>query len=76
MKVMLKRLTISGSTLRIRNNLFKSKILEELTKYVFPYFKTGQVKCYIDSVYNLEDAAEAHRRMESSNHIGKIIIKV
>jgi NADPH2:quinone reductase len=76
MKVMLKRLTISGSTLRIRNNLFKNKILEELTKYVFPYFKTGQVKCYIDSVFHLSEASKAHKRLDEGVHIGKVILKI
>ncbi|MFL2661385.1 MAG: NAD(P)H-quinone oxidoreductase [Alphaproteobacteria bacterium] len=76
MKVMLKRLIITGSTLRIRSSIFKGQILRELKKHVFPSFENERIKCYIDSVYNLEDAAEAHKRMESSNHIGKIIIKV
>jgi NADPH2:quinone reductase len=76
MKVMLKRLTISGSTLRIRDNNFKSIILKELTKYVFPYFKTRQVKCYIDSVFHLSEASKAHKRLDEGVHIGKVILKI
>ena len=76
MKIMLKRLTISGSTLRIRDNNFKSKILKELTEYVFPYFKTRQVKCYIDSVYPLSEASKAHKRLDEGVHIGKVILKI
>lgn len=76
MKVMLKRLTISGSTLRIRDNNFKSKILKELTEYVFPYFKTRQVKCYIDSVFHLSEASKAHKRLDEGVHIGKVILKI
>ena len=76
MKIMLKRLTISGSTLRIRDNNFKSKILKELTEYVFPYFKTKQVKCYIDSVFHLSEASKAHKRLDEGVHIGKVILKI
>ena len=76
MKIMLKRLTISGSTLRIRDNVFKSKILKELTEYVFPYFKTRQVKCYIDSVFHLSEASKAHKRLDEGVHIGKVILKI
>ena len=76
MKIMLKRLTISGSTLRIRDNNFKSKILKELTEYVFPYFKTRQVKCYIDSVFPLSEASKAHKRLDEGVHIGKVILEI
>ena len=76
MKIMLKRLTISGSTLRIRDNNFKSKILKELTEYVFPHFKTKQVKCYIDSVFHLSEASKAHKRLDEGVHIGKVILKI
>jgi len=76
MKIMLKRLQITGSTLRIRDNNFKSKILKELTEYVFPYFKTRQVKCYIDSVFPLSEASKAHKRLDEGVHIGKVILKI
>ena len=76
MKVMLKRLTISGSTLRIRDNIFKNKILKDLTKFVFPYFKTGQVKCYIDSIFSLSEANKAHKRLDEGVHIGKVILEI
>ena len=76
MKVMLKRLTISGSTLRIRDNNFKSRILEELIEYVFPHFKTKQVKCYIDSVFHLSEASKAHKRLDEGVHIGKVILEI
>ena len=76
MKVMLKRLLITGSTLRIRDSFFKGQILGELKKHVFPGFENESIKCYIDSVYSLNDAEKAHKKMESSTHIGKIIIKI
>ena len=76
MKVMIKRLTISGSTLRIRDITFKNKILKELTKFVFPHFKSGQIKCYIDSVFSLSEASKAHKRLDEGVHIGKVILKI
>ena len=55
MKIMLKRLTITGSTLRIREKTYKAKILNDLKKIVFPNFENGKIKCYIDSVFKLKD---------------------
>lgn len=75
-KLMLKRLNISGSTLRIRDDLFKGKILDELLKFVFPHFKTGRIKCYIDSVFDLSDVSKAHKRLDEGSHIGKVILKI
>ena len=62
-KVMLKRLVITGSTLRIRESSFKGKILEELQKNVFPNFDNRIIKCYIDSVFKLEDVVERMKRL-------------
>ena len=75
MKVMLKRLIITGSTLRVRDKNFKNKILKELEKKIFPFFETGKIKCFVDSVFKLEDASLAHKRMDQGEHIGKIILK-
>ena len=76
MKVMLKRLTITGSTLRIRNNSFKGKILNDLVKFVFPEIEKGKIKIFIDSVYNLEDVVNAHQRIDEGKHIGKIVLNI
>ena len=76
MKVMLKRLTITGSTLRIRNNSFKGKILNDLVKFVFPEIEKGKIKIFIDSVYNLEDVVIAHKRIDEGKHIGKIVLNI
>ena len=76
MKVMLKRLTITGSTLRIRNNSFKGKILNDLVKFVFPEIEKGKIKIFIDSVYNLEDVDNAHKRIDEGKHIGKIVLNI
>jgi NADPH2:quinone reductase len=72
--LMLKRLTISGSTLRPRELEFKAEIAKKLLSQVWPLLSTGQIKPIIDSTFALGDAAKAHERMESSQHIGKIIL--
>ncbi len=74
--LMLKRLTIAGSTLRQRDNAFKAKIARKLLEKVWPLLSNGQIKPVIDSTFALCDAAKAHERMESNQHIGKIILTV
>ncbi len=74
--LMLKRLTLTGSTLRTRDDQFKSKIAQKLLKYVWPLLATGQIKPIIHSTFALKDASLAHQLMESSQHIGKIILEV
>ena len=69
-------LTIGGSTLRARDGMTKQTIAAELEETVWPLFQSGDIAVVLDSVYDLEDAAEAHRRMETSEHIGKIAINV
>ena len=71
---MLKRLTITGSTLRIRDKYFKGKILNDLIKFVFPKIENGEVKIYIDSIYKLDDVVKAHKRLDEGKHIGKIVL--
>jgi NADPH:quinone reductase-like Zn-dependent oxidoreductase len=71
---MLKRLTITGSTLRARSVEFKAKIASQLLDQVWPLIANGQIKPIIDQTFPLHDAAKAHERMESSQHIGKIIL--
>ena len=73
---MLKRLTITGSTLRIREKAYKAKILNDIKKIVFPNFENGKIKCYIDSVFRLEDVVSSHKYLESGRHIGKIVLEV
>ncbi|PPC88220.1 MAG: NAD(P)H-quinone oxidoreductase [Hyphomicrobium sp.] len=76
MRVMLKRLTLTGSTLRIRTPEIKAAIAHAVEDKVLPLIETGQVKIPIDSTFALADAAAAHQRMESSAHIGKIVLTV
>lgn len=76
MRVMLKRLTLTGSTLRIRPTEVKGAIAAALKANVLPLLGEGKVKVVIDSTFPLDQAAAAHQRMESSQHIGKIILTV
>ena len=74
MPLMLKRLTITGSTLRPRSVEQKAQIAAELREKVWPLIEAGTVAPIIDSTFPLADAAAAHARMESSVHIGKIML--
>ncbi|OUR79433.1 NAD(P)H-quinone oxidoreductase [Alphaproteobacteria bacterium 46_93_T64] len=74
--VMLKRLTITGSTLRPQSIQAKSEIAQKLEEKVWPLLNAGTVKPIIDSVFDLTDAAKAHERIDDSSHIGKIVLKV
>jgi len=74
--IMLKRLTLTGSTLRARDDGFKADIAQKLLKHVWPLLATGKIKPVIHSIFALNDAAFAHELMESSRHIGKIILEV
>ncbi|MDP1664474.1 MAG: NAD(P)H-quinone oxidoreductase [Methylobacter sp.] len=74
--VMLKRLTLTGSTLRARDDAFKAAIAGRLIEKVWPLLASGQIKPVIHSTFALIDAALAHQLMESSQHIGKIILTV
>ena len=73
--IMLKRLTHTGSTLRARSIEFKAQIASELQEKVWPLIESGKVKPVMDSSFPLSEADKAHERMESSGHIGKIVLK-
>lgn len=73
-QVMRKRLTLTGSTLRPRSPEFKALVADELYRIVWPYVAEGGLKPVIDSTFPLAQAADAHRRMESSEHVGKIVL--
>ena len=75
-KLMVKRLTHTGSTLRPRSVAFKAEIARELHEKVWPLLANGTVSPVMDSHFPLADAAQAHRRMEEGGHIGKIILRV
>ncbi|MBV6657565.1 MAG: NAD(P)H-quinone oxidoreductase [Devosiaceae bacterium] len=73
-RLMLKRLTHTGSTLRARDDGFKAALAASVEREVWPLIESGAIKIIVDSVYPLAEAAEAHRRMESSQHTGKILL--
>ncbi|HAW47092.1 MAG TPA: NAD(P)H-quinone oxidoreductase [Roseovarius sp.] len=75
-QVMMRRLTITGSTLRPQSDLAKARIAEGLRTHVWPLIEAGRVAPVMDSEFPLEEAAAAHERMESSAHIGKIVLRV
>ncbi|MDB5689601.1 MAG: NAD(P)H-quinone oxidoreductase [Sphingomonas bacterium] len=72
--LMLRRLTLTGSTLRGRSVEFKSLVADELSRTVWPHVRAGRLKPVIDRTYPLEEAAAAHARMEAGDHIGKIVL--
>lgn len=74
-RVMLKRLTLTGSTLRIRSEEVKARIARAVEDKALPLIADGQVKILVDSTFPLSEAAKAHERMDQS-HIGKIVIKI
>ena len=75
-RIMARRLTVTGSTLRPQSDTAKAEIARALRDTLWPMIEGGAVKVVIDSQFDLQHAAEAHRRMESSQHIGKIVLKV
>jgi putative PIG3 family NAD(P)H quinone oxidoreductase len=75
-KIMVKRLHYTGSTLRPRSNADKAAMVRAIEANVLPLLKAGKVKPLMDSTFPLEKAADAHKRMETSAHIGKIVLVV
>jgi NADPH2:quinone reductase len=75
-QVMARRLTITGSTLRPQSDLAKARIADDLRKLVWPLIEAGRLAPVMDSEFALVEAAEAHRRIEGSGHVGKIVLKV
>lgn len=76
LKIMQKRLTHTGSTLRPRPVADKAMIARDLETKVWPILASGKIKPVIDSSFPLNDAAKAHERIESGAHIGKIVLEV
>jgi len=74
MPVMLKRLTLTGSTLRPQSNDTKARIAHGLADKVWPLIAAGRIRPVVDATFPLAQAADAHRRMEASAHIGKLVL--
>ena len=76
MRLMLKRLTLTGSTLRSRSNGEKARIAQAVYENVWPWIEAGKVKPAIDSTFPLSDAEAAHARLQSGAHAGKVVLTV
>jgi NADPH:quinone reductase len=74
--IMTKRLTLTGSTLRARSVAQKAEVAAAVRKNIWPLLAAGRVRPVISATFPLADAAEAHRLMETSNHIGKIVLTI
>ena len=76
MPIMIKRLTLTGSTLRSRPDEFKAKIAAKLKQTIWPFLESGKIKPVIDKTFSLNEAREAHQRLESGLHIGKLVLVI
>ncbi len=74
--VMMRRLTLTGSTLRPRSDAFKAALADEIAQHAWPLFTSGELRPVMDQTFALADAAAAHTRMEAGDHIGKIVLEV
>ena len=74
--IMMKRLTVTGSTLRPRTVEQKSEIAQELREHAWPLLDDGSIKPVIDSIYPMHQVSDAHRRLDSGTHIGKILLQM
>lgn len=75
-EVMGRRLTLTGSTLRPRSSAFKALVADEINMHVWPFVESGRLRPKMDRTYPLEQAAQAHARMEAGEHVGKIVLRV
>ena len=74
--IMRRRLTLTGSTLRPRDLIFKAMVADEIRGTVWPYVEGNRLKPVIDQVFPLAEAAAAHARMEAGDHVGKIVLEM
>ncbi|HJZ33660.1 MAG TPA: NAD(P)H-quinone oxidoreductase [Hyphomicrobiaceae bacterium] len=75
-RLMMKRVTLTGSTLRPRSRAFKGALAQALETKVWPLLAAGQVRVVLDSTFALNKAADAHRRLDAGEHIGKVVLTV
>lgn len=73
-RILMKRLSISGSTLRSRSLEEKARLAKAVLEHIWPKLENRSIRPIVDSLFSLSEASEAHRRMESSQHMGKIIL--
>ncbi|MXP26503.1 zinc-binding dehydrogenase [Altererythrobacter indicus] len=75
-QVMVRRLTITGSTLRARSDTFKTLLAQEISRNAWPFVESGQLRPVMDKSFPLSDVIKAHERMEAGQHIGKIVLEI
>jgi len=75
MRLMMRRLTLTGSTLRAQTPETKARMAQAIEERIWPLIADGKFKPVIDSTYQLEEAAQAHKRIDDPAHIGKIVLK-
>lgn len=75
-QVMMRRLTLTGSTLRPRSDTFKALLAQEIAREVWPLVESGELRPVMDRAFPLAEAAAAHARMEAGGHVGKIVLRV
>ena len=75
MRLMMRRLTLTGSTLRAQTDTAKAAMAETIEERIWPLIAEGTYKPVIDSTYPLTEAAEAHKRIDDPSHVGKIVLK-
>nr|WP_235902333.1 NAD(P)H-quinone oxidoreductase [Pontixanthobacter gangjinensis] len=75
-QIMVKRLTLTGSTLRARPDEFKALLCDEISRTAWPLVETGKIRPEMDQVFALADVGAAHAHMEAGDHIGKIVLEV
>jgi putative PIG3 family NAD(P)H quinone oxidoreductase len=74
--LLMKRITLTGSTLRAQTFAQKTVMVEEIMEHIFPHLENGDIKPIIDSIYPLDQVEQAHGHMEGGQHMGKIILKM
>jgi NADPH2:quinone reductase len=76
LKVMQKRLTITGSTLRSRDDGFKARVCHAVSRLVWPHVEAGRIRPAIHATFPLAEAARAHEALEAGGHVGKLVLLV
>ena len=74
MRLMMRRLTLTGSTLRAQSPEAKTRMAKAIEQRVWPLIAAGKVKPVVDSTFDLAQASEAHRRIDDPDHVGKIVL--
>ena len=74
--LLIKRITMTGSTLRAQTFAQKAVMVQEIMEHIYPHLESGKIKPIIDSIYPLEEVEQAHGHMQGGQHMGKIILRI